>query len=268
VTKPTNEKEMGVIRRGALWHGLIGGLALGLLVGTTFGREWKWKVHDKSRPLPPKVAAGETAAQAPSDAIVLFDGTNLDEWVGKNGGKPGWRIEDGAMTVVRKTGNIYTKRKFGDCQLHVEWRTPRGHDQKGSNSGVFIQDRYELQVMDSYENKTYADGMAAAVYGQTPPLVNASRPPGQWQSYDIVFHAPRFEDGKVVRPARVTVLHNGVLVQDHTEIYGGTVWRKRPKYSPHPLRMPIRLQDHGDPVQYRNIWVRELPMEEESKEKK
>ena len=238
-----------------------------LLVGTVAGaREWKWGVHDKKRPLPPKVDTGKlVATPAPADAIVLFDGKNFDEWVGSKGQPVKWKLEDGAMIAQRKTGNIYTKRKFGDCQLHLEFKTPPGRDQSGSNSGVFIQDRYEVQVMDSYENKTYADGMCAAVYGQTPPSVNASLPPGQWQSFDITYTAPRFQDGTLASPARVTVIHNGVKVQDNTEIYGPTVWRKRPKYSPHPLCMPIRLQDHGDPVQYRNIWIRETPMPEDKK---
>lgn len=255
------------MRETRLW---IGAFVAALLVSAMAGAgEWKWKVHDPARPLPSKVTPGKTPGAPPSGAIVLFDGTDLDEWVGKDGQPAKWKIEDGAMIARRRPGDIRTKRKFGDCQLHLEFRTPRGRGQGGSNSGVFIQDRYEIQVMDSYENKTYADGMAAAVYGQTPPLVNASVPPGQWQTYDIFFTAPRFgQDGKVVTPAYVTLVHNGVLAHNHTEIYGTAVWRKRARYSRHPLRMAIRLQDHGDPVQYRNIWIREIPMQEEEKQDK
>ena len=173
-----------------------------------------------------------------------------------------WRIVDGAMEVVAGTGGIQTRESFGDVQLHVEWMSPappRGTDQDRGNSGVFFMGMYEVQVLDSWENVTYADGQAAALYGQYPPLVNASRKPGEWQSYDIVFRRPRFDgSGKVTSPARVTVLHNGVLVQDNVELTGPTGHYARPPYSAHADRLPISLQDHGHPVRFRNFWVRTL----------
>jgi hypothetical protein len=166
------------------------------------------------------------------------------------------------MEVVGGAGGIATRQGFGDVQLHVEWAAPTpatGEGQERGNSGVYLMSTYEVQVLDSYQNVTYADGQAAAIYGQYPPLVNASRPPGQWQTYDIIFHRPRFgEGGKLLRPARVTVLHNSVLVQDDVALTGPTAHQKRPPYTPHPDRMPLLLQDHGAPVRYRNIWLREL----------
>jgi hypothetical protein len=166
------------------------------------------------------------------------------------------------MEVLPESGNISTRESFGDCQLHVEFAEPlpaSGESQERGNSGVFLMGLYEMQVLDSYQNKTYADGQAASVYGQYPPLVNASRPPGQWQTYDIVFHGPRFaKDGRVIRPARVTILHNGVLVQDNVELTGPTAHGERPPYKAHPEKLPLQLQDHHSPVRYRNIWIREL----------
>jgi hypothetical protein len=163
---------------------------------------------------------------------------------------------------VAKTGSIRTKQGFGDCQLHVEWATPAvvvGNSQERGNSGVFLMDTYEVQVLDSYDNKTYADGSAAAVYGQYPPLVNACRKPGEWQTYDIIFHRPRFDEaGKLLSPARLTVLHNGVLVQDNVELTGPTGHHVRPPYKAHPDRLPLSLQDHGNPVRYRDVWIRSL----------
>jgi hypothetical protein len=196
----------------------------------------------------------------PSDAIVLFNGTDLSQWQGEREGKAAWEVKDGVATV-NKTGSIATKQSFGDCQLHIEWATPAivsGEGQGRGNSGVILQSRYELQVLDSYQNKTYFNGQAGAVYSQYAPLVNASRKPGEWQSYDVIFHAPRFDDsGQLLKAATITVLHNGVLVQDHVEIKGPT--GKQPtKYTPHPLRQPLVLQDHGNPVRFRNIWIREL----------
>ena len=197
----------------------------------------------------------------PSDAIVLFDGKDLSKWRMENGDAAKWQVDDGAMTV-NKTGNIYTKEEFGDCQLHIEWATPsevKGEGQGRGNSGVFFQDRYEVQVLDSYENKTYFHGQAGAIYKQHAPLVNACRKPGEWQTYDIIFRAPKFaEDGKVTEPGRLTVLHNGILVQDHAEIFGETGPVGKPIYKKHPAKQPIRLQDHGNPVRYRNIWIRPL----------
>jgi hypothetical protein len=198
----------------------------------------------------------------PSDAVALFDGTSLSEWLSQDGTAAKWRVEDGYMEVARGTGSIMTKRSFGDVQLHIEWATPSppvGAGQERGNSGVFLMGLYEIQVLDSYRNDTYADGQAAALYGQTPPLVNASRPPGQWQTYDIVFRRPRFAaDGSVREPARATVFHNGVLVQDNTAIMGRTAHGRPASYQPHADTLPLMLQDHGDPVRFRGIWVREL----------
>lgn len=227
----------------------------------------RWKIHDPDRPLPTIVTPGTASTQdapgkAPSDAIVLFDGTSLEQWLSNDGSTAKWKVENGYFEVVPKTGNIHTKNAFGDCQLHVEFSEPtppHGESQGRGNSGVFLMSTYEIQVLDSYENKTYADGQAAAVYGQYPPLVNASRPPGQWQSYDIVFRGPRFENnGKLLHPARITVFQNGVLVQDNVEPTGPTEHGERPPYKPGPDKMPLALQDHGQPVRYRNIWLRPL----------
>lgn len=222
----------------------------------------EWRVHDASRPHPPVVTppAAGPAGSAPSDAVVLFDGTDLGAWVGRGGEEAAWTVEGGAM-VVNGTGDIRTRRAFGDCQLHVEWATPaevRGEGQGRGNSGVFLMGMYEVQVLDSHDNVTYADGQAASMYGQFPPLVNASRPPGQWQTYDIVFRAPRFADGELQSPATLTLFHNGVLVHDHRAFLGPTRHRSLPKYSKHAEKLPIALQDHGNPVRFRNIWVREL----------
>lgn len=227
----------------------------------------KWKIHDPNRPLPPVVTPGTSSSQdspgkPPSDAIVLFDGSNLSQWLSDDGSPAKWKVANGYMEVVPKTGYIHTRKAFGDCQLHVEFAEPtppKGESQDRGNSGVFLMSDYEIQVLDSFENKTYADGQAAAVYGQYPPLVNTARPPGQWQSYDIVFHGPRFDtQGKLLRPARVTVFHNGVLVQDNVELTGPTAHGERPPYKPGPNKAPLALQDHGDPVRFRNIWIREL----------
>jgi hypothetical protein len=218
----------------------------------------KWRVHDIARPQPNVVTPGAAGA-APSDAVVLFDGKDLSAW--KSGDQAaGWKVE-GGYAEVNGSGNIETRAEFGDCQLHVEWMAPaepKGSSQERGNSGVFLLDRYEVQVLDSYANVTYADGQAAALYGQFPPLVNACRKPGEWQSYEIVFRAPRFADGRLVAPARVTVFHNGVLVHHDQELLGPTAHRSLPRYEPHPDRGPIRLQDHGNPVRYRNLWIRPL----------
>ena len=227
----------------------------------------RWKIHDMSRPVPSIVTPGtssteDTPGKPPSDATVLFDGTDLSKWQHKDGGAAKWKVESGYMEVVPKAGELRTKEPFGDCQLHVEFREPippHGESQERGNSGVFLHGLYEVQVLDSYDNKTYADGQASAIYGQYPPLVNAARPPGQWQWYDIVFHGPRFSaDGKLTRPARFTVFHNGVLVQDNVEPTGPTAHGQRPPYTPEPEKLPLALQDHGNPVRYRNIWIREL----------
>lgn len=216
-------------------------------------------------PEPAVVTPGVKAAP-PSDAIVLL-GDDLSAWVawdgtaGDDGGEAaGWHVEDGVVTVVAGAGGIRTVREFGSVQLHVEWRAPvmEGSGQLKGNSGVFLQQRYEVQVLDSYENRTYSNGQAASVYKQHIPLVNAARPPGEWQSYDIVFEAPAFDaDGELVTPAYLTVLHNGVLVQNHVELRGPTVYRGEPAYEAHGAAS-LALQDHGDRVSFRNIWVREL----------
>ncbi len=224
----------------------------------------KWAIHDMNRPLPALVDPGPAGppAAAPADAIVLFDGKDLSQWEDGKGGPAGWKVEKGYAEVAAKTGLIRTKQEFGDCQLHIEWAAPvevKGEGQERGNSGVFLMDMYEVQVLDSYNNETYADGQAAAVYGQYPPLVNACRKPGEWQSYDIIFRRPRFDgEGKLLQPARMTVLHNGILVHDGVELTGPTGHKVRPPYKPHPNRLPISLQDHGNPVRYRNIWIREL----------
>ncbi len=207
-------------------------------------------------PVPPVVRPSEGTAP-PGDAIVLFDGSGLEEWRA-----PLWKVEDGAVTVVAKTGSLVTRRAFGDVQLHIEWRTPavaEGEGQERGNSGIFLMERYEVQVLDSYENSTYVNGQAGSIYKQHAPLVNASRGPGEWQSYDILFTAPRFRsDGSVERPATFTVLHNGVLIQNHVEVKGTTTYIGEPRYEPHEAKAPLALQDHGNPVSYRNIWIREL----------
>jgi hypothetical protein len=198
----------------------------------------------------------------PSDAIVLFDGKDLSQWKSdKDGGDAKWDIKDGVATA-NGTGSIMTKRAFGDCQLHVEWASPSevsGEGQGRGNSGVYLQKRYEIQVLDSYQNKTYYHGQAASVYKQHAPLVNASRKPGEWQSYDIVYHAPRFNgQGKLEKAGTVTLLHNGILALDHAVILGVTGPAGPPKYQAHPLKQPLMLQDHHNPVRFRNIWIREL----------
>jgi hypothetical protein len=227
----------------------------------------RWKPNDPARPLPPVIEPGTATTQdapgrPPYDAAVLFDGKDLSRWASEGEQPAKWKVVDGYMEVVPHSGLIHTRQAFGDCQLHVEFAEPAppvGEDQERGNSGVFLMGLYEIQVLDSYHSKTYADGQASAVYGQFPPQVNASRAPGQWQTYDIVFHGPRFDgDGKVLRPARVTVLHNGVLVQDNVELSGPTGHHQRPPYKATPDKLPLSLQDHNNPVRFRNIWIREL----------
>ena len=219
------------------------------------------EVTDVWEPVPEIVTPGVGSAP-PSDAIILFDGGNLDNWIGRNEQAALWSVSDGAMTVVPRTGDIRTKQGFGDVQLHIEWRTPaeiKGEGQGRGNSGIFLMDRYEVQVLDSYENATYPNGQAASIYKQHIPLVNACRKPGEWQTYDIIFMVPRFnEQGRVTHPARITVIHNGVLVLNNVELWGSTQFIGLPQYKAHSDREPIRLQDHGDLVSFRNIWVREL----------
>lgn len=224
----------------------------------------KWRVHDINRPRPAVVTPGATASAPPSDAIVLFDGKSMSPWNSAKGGKiteADWKVADGYMEIPHGAGSLQTKEKFGDIQLHLEWAAPTvidGDSQWRGNSGVMFMGRYELQVLDSYNNPTYADGQAAAVYGQFPPLVNASRKPGEWQTYDIVFEAPRFEGTKVARPAYVTVFHNGVLVQNHQQFTGQVAHKAVRPYEPHAAEESLMLQNHDTPVRYRNIWIRRL----------
>ncbi len=221
-----------------------------------------WLDHDRGRPLPAVVTPATASSQEqpgrpPSDATVLFDGKDLSGWVSMDGSPTKWITRDGYMECVKGSGYVRTLQNFGDCQLHVEWATPspaHGEGQGRGNSGVFFGlDRYELQVLDSFENKTYADGSAGAIYGQYPPLVNASLPPGQWQIYDIIYTAPRFDsEGKLLSPVRLTVFHNGVLIQHNVELTGPTSWLQRAPYRAHPEKQPLSLQDHGNPVRFRN----------------
>lgn len=219
------------------------------------------ELSEQWRPVPVTVYA--PANGIPSDALVLFDGRSLEAWVPVKAGSSGWKVEDGAFTVVPKSGALRSKAAFGDIQLHLEFRSPavvKGRGQGRGNSGVFFMGKYELQVLDSWENVTYVNGQASSIYKQHPPLVNASRPPGEWQTYDVIFIAPRFtRDGQLHSPARITVLHNGVLVHHNVEIRGGTSFRGAPRYEAHAEKLPLELQDHSDLVSYRNIWVRELP---------
>lgn len=224
----------------------------------------KWHVHDPNRPKPPIITSGKRfseEASAPSDAVVLFDGTDFSKWQGEKG-EVKWKIESGAMETTR-TGRIRTRDEFGDFQLHIEFATPSKVERSGQgrgNNGVNIFGRYEIQVLDSYENETYADGQCAAIYGQTPPLVNASRPPGSWQTYDIIFESALWDaSGKLVKKAYVTVLHNGAVVHHRKELYGNTPYRALGNYDkPHPPKGFIELYEHGDPVRFRNIWIRPL----------
>ena len=243
------------------------------LYGDTPDAKHAWAVHDHNRPNPPKVTADP--GKAPSDAVILFDGSNLNAWEStkKGGGPAKWKIvEDGGMEVVPKTGAIRTKESFGDCQLHIEWASPKevkGMGQGRGNSGVFLMGMYEVQVLDSYETHTlpdgsnknpcYADGQASSVYAENPPLVNACRLSGEWQTYDIIFHQPIWDGNTLVYSGSVTVIHNGVLTQDHWEMEGLSTHCRRRALKPHPAKLPFSLQDHGNPTRFRNIWIREIP---------
>jgi hypothetical protein len=233
-------------------------IALGTLAILSFATAFNWAPDEYKSgivwPEPAVITPGENNS-APSDAIVLFDGTNLDAF--ENG--EAWELKDGYAIVKGKS--IQTKQSFGDCQLHVEFASPaevKGEGQGRGNSGVYLMGKYEIQVLDSFENKTYFDGQCGSIYKQQPPNVNACRGPGEWQSYDIIFTAPRFnDDGSLSSPAFLTVLHNGVLIHNHFELAGGTYWDQKASYTKHPEKLPISFQNHGNPVRYRNIWLRE-----------
>lgn len=227
---------------------VVGGAAT---LGTVLGQEYKSGIV---WPEPPVVDPGPPGG-VPADAIVLFDGHDLSAW--NNGDS--WEIKDGFATVQKES--ITTKQPFGDCQLHVEFATPtevKGDGQGRGNSGIYLMGLYELQVLDSFDNETYFDGQCGSIYKQQPPTVNVCRKPGEWQTYDVIFDAPRFnDDGTVARPAYITVLHNGVVVQNHYELRGGTSYIAPPSYKQHPEKLPLQLQNHGNPLRYRNIWIRE-----------
>ena len=241
----------------------------------------KWHVHDLNRPQPQVVTPGATFSQgvpAPSDAEVLFDGKGLDKGEGAKGGNATWKTEGDYVETVPSGGTlgggIRTRGKWADFQLHLEWASPNpptGNDQSRGNSGILINNMYEIQVLDSYNSKTYPDGQAGAVYGQSPPLVNASKPPGEWQTYDILFESPRWNDkGEQTKKAILTLLHNGVVIQNHFELFGftdginpGLAWKSASKYpAPHPPEVFIQLQDHKNPVRFRNIWIRPIHLGE------
>ena len=224
-----------------------------------------YRVHDRSRPHPPVVTPGAAPGAPPSDAIVLFDGSDLSKWAHRNNegslAAAKWVVEDGYFEVAPGSGALVTRESFGDIQLHIEWAAPArvtGNSQERGNSGVFLMGLYEVQVLDSYDNPSYADGQAAAMYGQWPPLVNASRPPGEWQTYDIVFEAPGFDGDVLVEPGYMTVVWNGVIVHNRKALVGRTAHRAVARYTPHPAQLPLMLQDHGNPVRFRNVWVRRL----------
>jgi len=228
-------------------------LSVTVFTGATLVQEWKSGINWKE---PPVIAPGGPD-QAPEDAIVLFDGNDLSAFQSTDG----WSVEDGVIVAGGKHG-LTTKESFGDCQVHLEWAAPAeatGKGQGRGNSGVYLMGKYEVQILDSYQNETYFDGQAGAVYKQYPPLVNACRPPGEWQTYDIIFTAPRFNDDRTVKtPGYLTVLHNGVLIQNHVPLKGETAWHVPPKYNKHPESLPIHIQNHGNPVRFRNIWVRNV----------
>jgi hypothetical protein len=228
----------------------------------------KWHVHDPARPHPPVVTPGAAPGAPPSDAIVLFDGKDLSKWEqegkGADKGKmvaAKWPVKDGYFEVGADTGDLITKDKFGDIQLHLEWSEPadqKGISQAHGNSGVIFMHRYEIQVLGAYKNPTYADGQAGAIYGQWPPLANPARPDGEWQVYDIVFEAPRFDGTKLTKPAFQTVFMNNVMLHNHKEVMGAMIYRQVATYSAHGAEEPLALQDHHNPVRFRNIWARRL----------
>lgn len=253
----TNAAAQGAVRDAS--GAIIGFTALAEIPGTP------WRIHDAARPHPRAITPGATAAAAPSDAIALFDGKDLSKWARSRNGEISdaqWPVKEGYFETGAGTGSIVTREKFGDVQLHVEFATPtpaKGASQDRGNSGVIFMGRYEVQVLDSFENVTYADGQAASIYGEYPPLVNAARRPGEWQTYDIVFEAPKFNGSMVISPAYITVIWNGVLVQHRRPVMGSTsATTTVHQYTPHEAELPLTLQDHSHPVRYRNIWIRRL----------
>lgn len=232
-----------------------------LFAHAAFAQQGDPKLTEIYDPKAPVVKPGDSPGAAPADAILLFDGKSLLEWTNLKGEAASWEVKDGIVTVKPGTGDIKTRRVFGDVQLHIEWRSPavvKGEGQGRGNSGVFFHEMYEIQILDSYENETYTNGQAGSVYKQHVPLANASRKPGEWQSYDIIFTSPKFnEAGRCIQPATVTVFHNGVLIQNHVTLWGPTEYIGIPTYKKH-AKGSIKLQDHGDLVSFRNIWVREL----------
>jgi len=243
-----------------IFLGLLGFIA----AATQTGPDPQWAIHDMNRPLPPVLDPGPPgpSVNPPAGAVVLFDGKDLSSWTDAKGNPARWKVGNGFMEVVPGTGSIQTTQGFGGCLLHVEWASPaevKGDGQNRGNSGVFLMNTYEVQVLDSYDNRTYADGSAAAIYGQYPPMANVCRRPGEWQTYDIIFLRPVFDkDGKVTRPARMSVIHNGIVVQSYVELTGPTKNKARPPYKIHPDKMPVSLQDHSCLVRYRNIWITEI----------
>jgi hypothetical protein len=224
-----------------------------------------WRQHENERPRPPVVTpAPHYSAPPPADAVILFDGRDMSGWTGGDGAPARWTVQDGYMQVVPGTGSIQSRERFGDIHLHIEWASPSpavGTSQNRGNSGVMLMGgRYEVQVLDNYNADTYPDGQAGAIYGQYPPLFNASRPPGEWQTYDIFFRRPRFDDhGRLLEPARLTVVHNGILVQNNEILYGQTTYQVPSPFLPHDDELPLQLQDHSHPVRFRNIWARRMP---------
>jgi len=252
-----NQADTGPVRDAN--NAVIGFTKLAEIPGTP------WRIHDAARPHPRVITPGAAPGGAPSDAIVLFDGKDLSKWAHSRNGQVSdakWPVKEGYFETGAGSGSIVTREKFGDVQLHLEFATPspgKGASQDRGNSGVIFMGRYEVQVLDSFENVTYADGQAAAIYGEYPPLVNAARRPGEWQTYDIVFEAPRFNGAMVVSPAYVTVFWNGVLVQHRRPIMGSTsATTTVHQYTPHDPELPLTLQDHSHPVHYRNIWIRRV----------
>lgn len=253
-----------IFSQNSVIYWIIGICIVALGFAQSKERVFKYAVHDMTRPQPAIVTPGPACiSSAPSDAIVLFGGKDLSAWSKAGSDAPaGWSVKDGVATITAGSGNIATRQSFGDCQVHIEWMVPvelKCESQHGCNSGLFFHSRYEIQILNSSGNVTYADGMAGSLYGQYPPMVNPCRPQGEWNTYDVVFRGPRFDaSAGIVRTATVTLIFNGVLVQDDVELLGATAHGARATYSSHPDTGPIMLQDHGDPLKFRNIWIRPL----------